>query len=133
VKTLVSCLQPDEELELDLVSEEALWTARGLAFHRLRIPDRGVPSEAAEAMEMGRLLASAAGTAGAVVHCRAGIGRATLVAALALIEEGASADDALREIRLARGRPVPDTEEQAEWLRSYAARRALERVSLFSL
>ncbi len=51
-----------------------------------------------------------------VIHCRQGIGRASLMAACVLLLHGAGADEAFKRIEEARGRPVPDTPEQRAWV-----------------
>jgi protein-tyrosine phosphatase len=50
------------------------------------------------------------------VHCRQGIGRSSLVAASVLIAAGETPEEAFRHVEQARGRPVPDTAEQREWV-----------------
>ena len=56
------------------------------------------------------------------IHCLGSIGRATITAACTLIELGWEPADALDAIEEARSCPVPDTEEQAEWILGYKAR-----------
>lgn len=46
------------------------------------------------------------------VPCRQGIGRSAVLAAAVLIATGIDAEDALRRVAEARGRPVPETAEQ---------------------
>ncbi len=54
------------------------------------------------------------------VHCRQGIGRSSLVAACVLVTLGESPQSAFEHIERARGRSVPDTAEQKEWVISFA-------------
>jgi protein-tyrosine phosphatase len=54
-----------------------------------------------------------------VIHCRAGIGRSSLIAAGVLITLGSDASVALAEIGRARGLRVPDTAEQDEWIKTF--------------
>ncbi len=59
------------------------------------------------------------------VHCRAGIGRSGGVTCCLLCHFGQSGDDAIAAVSAARGIPVPDTPEQADFIRRFAqARRA---------
>ena len=51
-----------------------------------------------------------------MIHCRAGIGRSSLLAAAVLRVEGRTADEAWQRITEARGLPVPDTDEQRDFL-----------------
>ena len=60
------------------------------------------------------------------IHCRAGIGRSSLIAAGVLICSGLAADDALRLIGIARGIDVPDTEAQREWVIAFGRATAIE-------
>jgi protein-tyrosine phosphatase len=50
------------------------------------------------------------------VHCRAGIGRSSIVVGSLLVAAGVEPEEAFRRIEKARGRPVPDTAEQREWV-----------------
>ncbi|MFJ5047549.1 hypothetical protein [Streptomyces sp. NPDC088719] len=50
-----------------------------------------------------------------VTHCRAGIGRSSLLAAALLILGGIGPDASWNLIERARGLAVPDTAEQREW------------------
>ncbi|MFK4227845.1 hypothetical protein [Streptomyces sp. NPDC019890] len=50
-----------------------------------------------------------------VTHCRAGIGRASLLAASLLILNGVDPDTAWNSLEHARELSVPDTDEQREW------------------
>ena len=51
-----------------------------------------------------------------VIHCRQGIGRSSIVAAIILTRQGATVEEAFDRLAEARGRPVPDTPEQREWV-----------------
>ncbi|TXH69619.1 MAG: hypothetical protein E6Q83_09380 [Thiothrix sp.] len=51
-----------------------------------------------------------------MIHCRAGIGRTSLIAGAVLILLGLKPEAALKHLSQARGVQVPDTEEQAQWL-----------------
>ncbi|MFJ9448299.1 hypothetical protein ACIRRH_41785 [Kitasatospora sp. NPDC101235] len=55
------------------------------------------------------------GGAHVVTHCRAGIGRSSLLAAALLVLNGVDPDTAWKHIERARGLAVPDTAEQREW------------------
>jgi protein-tyrosine phosphatase len=50
------------------------------------------------------------------VHCRACIGRASVAAASLLIRSGVPATEAWHQVAVARGFPVPDTQEQRDWV-----------------
>jgi protein-tyrosine phosphatase len=50
------------------------------------------------------------------IHCRACIGRASVVAVSLLIRSGLPAEKAWQKVEAARQFPVPDTKEQREWV-----------------
>ena len=54
------------------------------------------------------------------VHCRQGIGRSSLIAALLLVSAGVDPEAALAQISQARGCAVPDTLGQRDWIKSFA-------------
>jgi protein-tyrosine phosphatase len=55
------------------------------------------------------------------VHCRASIGRSSLLLAALLTDEGLKPDEAFRRLTKARGLKVPDTNDQVRWVERYAA------------
>jgi protein-tyrosine phosphatase len=114
---IVSLLEAFEVRETGL-TQEALWAAKaGLGFESFPIPDRGVPASVPAAHALCVSLAYKVRNGQAVgIHCRASIGRAGLMAAGVLAHLGISLEEAWRRTSAARGRPVPDTEEQRQWL-----------------
>jgi protein-tyrosine phosphatase len=120
---LVSCLQPPEERDLDLVDEKRLAEASGLYFLRFRMNDGGTPDDDdAFAAFVDELAAEHRAGRRIAVHCRAGVGRSPLVAAAVLVKLGATASEAWRRVGEARGYPVPDNDEQRQYLYRYEAR-----------
>lgn len=108
----------DEEVgELGLNDESAECAATGITFVNVPIPDRSVPPDTnaflrsveqlATQVREGRHLA---------VHCRASIGRSSVLAASILIRLGWDAKTAFDAIEAARGCSVPDTSEQKQWV-----------------
>lgn len=118
VDLVVSLLTTDEIEEFDLGAEELICREHEIGFRSFSIPDRGVPASRDEALDLVAELAQVV-TEGknVVVHCRQGIGRSGLVVAAVLAQLGEEPDRALALVEEARGRPVPDTEEQREWVR----------------
>jgi cyclin-dependent kinase inhibitor 3 (CDKN3) len=116
---VVSLLDRDEASELGLQPEFELCRANGIEFVSFPISDRGVP-EIRPASELASSIAGGilAGRSIAI-HCRAGIGRSSLIAAAALICLGVEAGDALVRIKEARGVSVPDTDEQRDWILNF--------------
>jgi protein-tyrosine phosphatase len=118
VDVLVSLLTPVEVEELGLADEAAACRRLGIQFHSFPISDRSVPDSTPAALEFVRMLGQLLVDGKTVViHCRAGIGRFSMIAAAVLIWKGATPTSALGQIASARGCPVPDTAEQFEWVR----------------
>jgi protein tyrosine phosphatase (PTP) superfamily phosphohydrolase (DUF442 family) len=114
---VVSLLERDEVSELGLQREAELCRSSGIEFLSFPIPDRGVPENGADVLQIASSIASGiAGGRSVAVHCRAGIGRSSMIAACALICSGIEASDALARIKTARGLTVPDTDEQRDWI-----------------
>ncbi|MHC4320425.1 MAG: dual specificity protein phosphatase family protein [Planctomycetota bacterium] len=120
---VVSLLGDGEMLINGLADEEALCRDLGLEFHRFPITDHGLPdSEDAFVELIERLHAQLQRNRAVVVHCFAGIGRSTLVAAALLVRAGLALPEALELISDARGITVPDTSAQHRWLEALEAR-----------
>ncbi len=119
---LVSMLTPEESHELELEMEEKLCQAEGIDYQLVPIPDRGIPSNMRNLVELVRqwvkLLENGTNI---IFHCRQGIGRSAIMVALVLITFGIEVDSAFQIIEKARKRPVPDTEEQRTWVEQYAS------------
>lgn len=119
---VVSALTLEEIAEWQLQAEPDLCETSGIQLRSFPILDRGTP-ESRESLiqlinELELLLDDGKNVA---VHCRAGIGRSSLMAGCLLVSAGVTADAALQRITQARGVPVPDTPEQATWLRLFAS------------
>ena len=122
VDQVVSLLEPAEAADLGLADEGGAAERHGMGFYNFPITDHGVPANPAYY----RRVASAVErrlNAGQtiVIHCRAGLGRAPSLAIAALIEAGFHPDEAILRVGKARGRPVPETDEQLVFLRDFAA------------
>jgi protein-tyrosine phosphatase len=114
---LVSLLTPEEDIELALELERAACSGHGIRFRSFPIPDRDVPSSTEAFLKfIDTLHQDLLQGRSIVAHCRAGIGRSSLLLASLLRREGLSTDDAFRRITHARGMLVPDTPEQLHWV-----------------
>jgi protein-tyrosine phosphatase len=123
VDVLVSMLQPAEAAELGLSAEAELCAAGGIEFRSFPIPDRETPpSTAAFAEFLKELQAQVHAGRSVAVHCRASIGRSSLLLAALLTAEGLTPDDAFKRLTSARGVQVPDTLDQILWVERFAAR-----------
>jgi protein-tyrosine phosphatase len=117
IDLVVSLLESDETAELGLHREEELCHRQEMEFVSFPIPDRGVPTSLSKTATLVQILASKISAGRAIaIHCRAGIGRSSLLAACVLICSGTNPDRVFDLISNARGVRVPDTEGQREWV-----------------
>jgi hypothetical protein len=78
---VVTLLEDREIRELDLAGEAEFAELAGLSFEQFSIPDRGVPASSEAAHSLWERLETKIRSGHSVgIHCRAGIGRAGLVA-----------------------------------------------------
>lgn len=123
VDVLVSAQTDAERVECDLVDQARTAAAVGLEFVCFPIDDMTVPDVRSAVEAVRPLHAWYRAGAHVVFHCRAGIGRSSLLAGLPLGMDGVEPGEAWRLISAARGFRVPDTGEQEEWLAGWWASR----------
>lgn len=116
VDVLVSALSADEAYELGLVAEGLHATAAGLEFMNLPIPDRDVPELSTALPLLRRASRALMDEAHVVIHCRYGIGRASVLAAALLVMQGVDPYTAWERVAGARDVAVPDTTAQRQWV-----------------
>jgi protein-tyrosine phosphatase len=121
VDVLVTLQTEVERQELGLTGEAEAAARAGLEFHSFPIVDLGVPDHRSIQPLLATLTAHLRDGRHVAVHCLAGIGRSSMVAAALLVRLGITPADAWQTIAEARGLPVPETDEQREWLRDEAA------------
>lgn len=120
VKTVISLLEKDEIQELGLRDEEKLCRQQQIEFINFPIKDRAIPKEHVVVVKFINLLNDRIkASQKVVIHCRMGIGRASLIAGAVLITRGLQTDRVIDKITKARELKVPDTEEQVLWLRRF--------------
>jgi protein-tyrosine phosphatase len=121
VQVLVSMLTHDEMNELGLAQEHSECSRCGIEYLNFPIEDRGVPNNALEFGKfVDKIVARLKARESVVVHCRAGIGRSSLLACSVLVRFGVACSQAWLLVQEARGCPVPDTNEQKSFLESFA-------------
>ena len=125
LNVIVSLLTEEEVADLELAQEAELCRLQGLEFISFPVIDRSVPTsrEATRRLadHLARLLREGKNVG---IHCRQGIGRASLLAACSLLQIGMDAETAFGLIGRARGLSVPETAEQERWVKEFAARPA---------
>jgi protein-tyrosine phosphatase len=99
-----------------------------MIFSDIPVPDRSIPPSPEIFLGVaGRLSEELQAGETVLVHCRQGIGRASMMAAAILAFLGVDPESGLQLVAHARGRPVPDTAEQRSWLT--AAFRTMQRTA----
>jgi protein-tyrosine phosphatase len=122
IDLVLSLLEDDEVAELGLSGEQHACQDQGIEFISFPIADRDVPRSTAETERIVRDLSEELFNGkGVAIHCRAGIGRSSLIAACVLVLNGYQANSALDAISKARGLEVPDTEAQRLWVSTFQA------------
>ena len=126
---VVCLLESAETRSLDLADEGRLCKKAGIQFTNFPIVDRGVPASVRGTLTLVDDLLDQINRGLAIaIHCRAGIGRTGLIAACLLVRGGVAPRSVFQILSAARGVPMPDTDEQTEWVhafaRSHGARRA---------
>jgi len=123
VDVIVSALTETENQELGLSEEGKCCKETATEFLSFPIEDRSMPdSEESLDAFIDSLDKRVKQEKSIAIHCRAGIGRSSMLCACLLVRQGFSAESALQKIQQARGCAVPDTTEQRKWVESFAAR-----------
>ncbi|MDP1913015.1 protein-tyrosine phosphatase family protein [Brevundimonas sp.] len=119
VDVAVSLLEQHEVADLELQDEADACRRVGIEFLAFPIEDRGVPASITAARNLVTDLSARVRSGMRVaIHCRAGIGRSSLMAAflMAHLDGTQGSEQVLQTIGKARGLQVPDTDAQREWL-----------------
>jgi len=121
VQVVVSLLSEDETSELGLADEARQLEANGLKFISFPINDYDVPTSESAVRQLVKdledLLAQGQNVG---IHCRAGVGRSSLVAACLFVDHGEDTEISFQRISTARGLAVPDTPAQRDWVGEFA-------------
>lgn len=125
INVVVSLLEPAEVADLQLGDEASLCRERGIDLISFPIADRSVPESLPQTIELARLLVTEMNQQKAVaIHCRAGIGRSSVIAACVMVMLGSEPGSAIGLLSAARKLKVPNTDEQLHWV--YRFREALK-------
>jgi len=122
IQTLVSLLSEEQIAMLELGKEQEVAEELGMDFLAHPIPDHQLPPDTVAFRAFVDDLATRLRAGERIgIHCWGSIGRAPLTAACILVHLGWTPAGALAAVEAARGCPVPDTEEQKEWILNYRA------------
>lgn len=121
VDVIVSLLVNHETIELELESEQIFCEKHKIEFFSFPIADRDTPLYFENTIEFVKMLNDFIFDGKRIaIHCRQGIGRASLIASCVLVLQNMSAEDAFRQIEISRTCKVPDTPEQIDWVKAFA-------------
>ena len=122
VDVLVSLLTQEEVFHMDLTEEPENCQVCGIEYISFPITDRETPeSETVTVQFVQRLAEFVKAGKGVAIHCYAGIGRSSLIAACVLVTLGINPRAAFGLIKNSRGCDVPDTPAQREWFYSFVS------------
>lgn len=119
ITVVVSHLEKSEENSLGLEHEEALLQAAGIQFLPYPIKDMHLPDKTAFESFIDSLYERLIQGDNLAVHCRAGIGRTGMTSSCLLIRAGYQCRDAIDRVASARGKSIPDTKEQLDFIRDF--------------
>jgi protein-tyrosine phosphatase len=121
IDVVVSMLREPENLQLGLIAEAELCRSNGLQFISFPVEDFNVPDSLDNTLDLVRKLNGLLASGKSIgFHCRGCLGRAPLIASCVLMFSGKSAETAFELVSAARGYPIPETPEQANWGRNFA-------------
>lgn len=121
IDLLVSLLSTEEVHALDLEHEKTACSSVGISFVNFPLPDRQVPPSRLGFLTFAQFLHKKAAEGASIgVHCRACIGRSSVLLATVMRLEGFTTKEAFNRISAARGMRVPDLPAQAKWVAGLA-------------
>lgn len=121
---VVTLIEMSEMRDLRVTEMRDVFTRAGMRWLHHPLPDGTAPTTywVDQWMHDRASIHSLLAEGGRVfVHCKGGLGRAGLLAAILLVDDGKSADDAIAEVRRRRSAGAIETREQEDFVRSWEA------------
>lgn len=115
----VSFLEPDEIERHGLQGEPDLLANRDIGFTNFPIGDFGLPNRVEFKMLISDLEGKLASGDNLFLHCAGGVGRAGTAALCLLIQHGEDTESAMKKVSKMRGKKVPETPQQIEFVRNW--------------
>jgi len=104
---------------LNLPGDAPVYESAGMAFLCLPVPNGEAPTREQVAAFLRFMAEQRAAQRPVAVHCEGGIGRTGTMLAAYLIAQGATAEDAIKQVRVVEPAAI-ETERQVEFLEQYA-------------
>lgn len=121
VDVIVSLLEPNEIIELELEKERSFCRQYEIEFLNFPVSDFQTPESSEETFSFVKKLNNFILEKKKVgIHCRQGIGRSSIIAACILILQGINIENAFALISEKRQCKVPDTQAQIDWVKNFA-------------
>lgn len=121
IDTIISLLEPDEAAKVGLVAQGATCTALGMTLLSHPIRDMHLPEATAFAAFAADIATRLRSGSNIALHCHASIGRSGMLACTVLGHFGYTDETAIPHVSKMRGTPVPDTAEQAAFIKRIMA------------
>lgn len=123
IEVLISMLEVPEIVELGLDDEEMEARRVGIRFINFPVPDHDTPTDEEQFDRLVTLLDRLMREGKHIgIHCRACIGRSSVLAASLLVRSGMRPEEVWAQIGKARGLPVPETSDQRQFVHSQVVR-----------
>lgn len=123
---IVSMLDAEETRWFELEREAEFCAKNDIEFVAFPVTDRSVPALNEAFLQLiGRLKSSLSEGKNIGIHCRQSVGRAPLMAGILMISFGIEPEEAFRQLSIARGVEVPETDEQIKWAKEFAEESAV--------
>ena len=117
INRVISLLEIDEARKLGVADEAELCRKHELGYENFPIRDFSTAADPATFRSLvAKISAQLVEGDNIVVHCYAGIGRTGILVGATLIENGFSAREAAEVMSSSRGKNMPQTQEQYEFL-----------------
>ena len=121
VNVIVSLLESDEIIELELEKERKFCQEYEIEFLSFPIRDYQTPESFEDTLDFVKKLNDFILKGKKIaIHCRQGIGRSSLIAACLLLLQGVDLIQVFELISVKRNRKIPDTQEQIDWVKQFA-------------
>lgn len=121
IDLVVSLIENTEVIRHQLTDEESILAGKGIRFIHFPVDDFDIPDNNGAFASLTKNLAQEleAGLS-LFIHCAGGVGRAGTLSSCLLTNQGFDADEAMQLVSLARGKTVPETDQQADFVRRFS-------------